>query len=314
MGRSVVVVVLLTVLVGCASETRPDAAPSATPVLIDDAPPLIVASGSKIYQYVNGRRDDLHRLSKGTVALALSGPDANGLVVQQELKDHSNVLRVIGGKESTFADNAGLVEAAFINDAPSVVYARCEESEGGETKGDLIIRKLGSTREKKLADSCGPEYGVGRVSFGGDVFVVSATSDLTEVFRFYKPDGTLVEDRPNPTDDLPYNEPPFMTEAVLSPDGKTLAYFEGPDTSGRGSGAKTTGWQLVVQDQGSGKETVRLKLDDPKEGFVRLDYDGDWVVISEGSDASVRLVDTSTNDPKEIALEGVDGIASIMRS
>jgi hypothetical protein len=310
-------VIALILFAGCTSdEPSPSTSGSPVPVVIDDLAPLVVANGSEVSQYVNGESQTIHRLSDGDAALALSGPDAEGIVVQQRFDDRSNIVHVVDGRTETVVENAGLLDSALVDGAPTVVYATCNDAMGEERQGDIVLFDITSERKRALADACAIEYGVGRVSFGGGVFVVSATSDLTEVFRFYEPDGSLVEDRPNPTKDLPYNEPPFMSDAVLEADGSSLAYLEAPDVSGlAGGGEKRSGrFNAVVVDQGTGKETARVALPDPATQYQRLDYDGRWIVLSQGADEPVRVVDISADDAEAIEIAGARGVASIMRN
>ena len=189
-----------------------------------------------------------------------------------------------------------------------------QRAPGEERQGDIVLFDVVSADKRVLADACGTEYGVSRASFGGGVFVVSATSDLTEVFRFYEPDGTVVKGRPNPTDDLKYNEPPFMSDAVLEANGSSLAYLEAPDISGvTGAEQKRSGrFNVVVVDQKTGEETARVAVPDPATQYQRLDYDGRWIVLSQAGEP-VRVVDTDADDPEAIEID-VEGIASIMRS
>ena len=301
---------------GCTSDGSPEPA-RGTPdtAVVDDLVPLTVANGAEIARFVDGRSEALFRFSEGDAALALSGPEGEGIVAQQRFDDRSDVVRIVDGRSETIAKNAGLLGTAVVEGTPMVVYATCNEAPGKERRGDIVLFDVRTSDTRRLADACGVEYGVSRVSFGGGVFVASATSDLTEVFRFYEPDGDEVEDRPNPTDDLPYNEPPFLSDAVLSPDGSSLAYLEAPDVSGvTGSQQKRSGdFNVVVIDERKGNELARVKLPDPATQYRRLDYDGRWLVISEGEGARVRVVDTDADDPRQVAI-GAEGIASIMRS
>ena len=311
--RRGIIALLGLALVGCSSGD-PGTSPSPSAVVIEDLAPLIVANGSTISQYVDGKAETLQELEEGDAALALSGPNAEGIVVQQRFDDRSNIIRIIDGRTEAIAENAGLLDSALVEDAPTVVYAKCNDSTEVEAKGDVVLFDITSKRTRTLTVACAPEYGVSRASFGGGVFVVSATSDLTEVFRFYEPDGKQVKGRPNPTDDLKYNEPPFMSDAALEADGSSLAYLEAPDISGvTGAEQKRSGrFEVVVVDQKSGKESSRIAVPDPATQYQRLDYDGRWIVLSQAGEP-VSVVDTDADEPEATEL-GIEGIASIMRS
>lgn len=148
------------------------------------------------------------------------------------------------------------------------------------------------------------------------MIVASATCDLTECFNFYRPDETELEDRPDPTEDLEYNAPPFMAQAVLSPDGRSLAYLEGPDIDGAVDPEKRVGeWELVAQDQTDGEELVRLVVAPTDVEIVWLDFDGRWAVLSveteTGDPTKLLVVDTRADEPAALQLEDVVGVATI---
>jgi hypothetical protein len=317
--RRAAALVWLLLLASCGTDHGPQTGPAIT----DGLPPLIVFSGQRVWRYADGAERELFELDEGTVALALHGP-RDGIVIQQQLEESSNVLRVMGDDAEIVERDAELFETATIADVPSVVYGKCAEVEGGN-EGDILVRELTSGHTRSIGMNCGPEYGVTSVSFGGDTFVTSAGCDLSECVSFASVDGDRVE-RKSPTDDLPYNDAPYMRDASLSPDGKLLAYLEGPDVSGRTPEKETGDWTLVVLEQPSGEEQIRVPFARRDRYVNRLDFDGRWAILSfadrevefgqwsgiaEGEPGPVAAIDTTADEPslRELGFRGVATIA-----
>ena len=276
---------------------------------------MLVAKGPLLQRYAKGRITKLHEVERGVVVVAVADP-RSGTLFQTRDAGENAIWRLSAGKRSPIVRVAELHDAGTIAGKPWVIFSRCNRPPDDEPFGSVSVLELGSSARRNVTDACRVEFNVTRVSVGGDVLAVSAHADLTETFRFYDINGGELA-RPNPSKDLPYNEPPLLIQAVLSPDGKTLAYLEGPDTSGVSGDTDTRvgGWVLVVQDQRSGRNVVRVRLAPPAgerdfRDFVRLDFDGRWAVLSEAGDRPVRVVDTSDARPREVALSKVRGVAS----
>lgn len=308
-----------------ASTGEPTESGSARRTGREGVPPLLAFNDKRAWRYSDGTRQDVFELDDGTIALALPGP-RDGIVVQQKLETSSNILRVIGDDTSVLVRDAELFDVAVIGGAASLLYGRCVNAKGtreGEEE-DMFVRELTSGRERSIGMSCGPEYGVARVSFGGDAFAVSAGCDLSECIKFVAVDGDAFE-RPSPTDDVPYNDPPYMRDATFSPDGKLLAYLEGPDSPGLEPEEVVGDWTLVVLEQPSGEERLRFTFAEKDRYVNRLDFDGRWAIVSfargrtglgqwsgiaEGEPGPVAAIDTTADAPAVREL-GFDGVASI---
>ncbi len=159
------------------------------------------------------------------------------------------------------------------------------------------------------------------------MIVTSATADLTESFEFFRPDGTGVKGRANPTDDLEYNQPPYMSDAVLSPDGDWLAYLEGPDTSFESPQKPVGSWVAVVLSQETGRERLRVKVANRDRCISWLDFDGRWLVMSRTEKARSEhgpfcgvpgtkplpaiVLDTQSKPLELVELQEVIGVATI---
>jgi hypothetical protein len=274
---------------------------------------LLVAYGRLVQRYADGKIETLHELEAGGVAVVVSDP-RGGVLFQRREGTRGDIFSLAGRERTHIQANATLEDAAVIDGVPSVLYTTCIRRPQREPEGYVYVMELEGQTSRRIADACRPEFFVMRVSFGGDVVVLSASSDLTEAFEFYALDGRELTERPDPTKDLPYNEPPLLIQAVLSPDGTSLAYLEGPDVSGIAGGGdvRVGDWALVVQDQRSGRETLRLDLARPADerGFARLDFDGRWAALSQSGNRPVRVVDTKDARPREIKLRDVRGVAS----
>lgn len=273
---------------------------------------MLVANGSVLQRYAKGKISKLQQLERGVVVVAVPDP-RGGTLFQARDAGEDSIWRSSGGNRALIVRVAVLHDAGTIAGKPWVIFSRCHRPAQDEPFGSVSALQLGSMLRRKVTDACRVEFGVTRVSVGGDVLAVSAHADLTESFRFYDLDGEELK-RPNPSEDLPYNEPPLLIQAVLSPDGDELAYLSGPDVSGIAGGGDTRvgKWVLVVQDQRTGRDVVRVPLAPPagERDFVRLDFDGRWAVLSEVGDRPVRVVDTSDARPREVALSKVRGVAS----
>jgi hypothetical protein len=304
--------VILLLVVSCTNGPEPSPRPTPSPVLIEGLPPLLTALGRLAQRYADGKLETLTSLDKGGVALVVSDP-RGGVLFQGVKPLEGMIFRLMDGKRSTVKTNASLQDALVIDGAPSLVFSTCVDRPNSEPEGYVYVMDLESGRTRRLTDACRAEFFVSRVSVGGDTVVTTASSDLTEAFNYVTTDGRELADLPNPTDELPYNEPPRLLEAVLSPDGTELAYLEGPDSSGIAGDLKLIGgWVLVVLDQETGEERLRLKLAPPADelGFVHLDFDGRWAVVSQALSRPIRVIDTQSDQPREIKLRNVKGTAS----
>jgi len=118
--------------------------------------------------------------------------------------------------------------------------------------------------------------------------VATAWSDLTEWIGFVDIDGNVVT-LPSPTDELPYNSPPYVTAATISFDGSTLYWAEGPDwgfdTETNESGPVAGEWVLRGADIETGEERLYWPLSESVLDSAELniesieDLDG-WILIN----------------------------------
>jgi hypothetical protein len=238
-------------------------------------------------------------------AFAISGDDSGGLVVARRTagdvaaetawaratdeiwwEPASGVLGVEPLLLDTRDAHAVVLLDAFVDDDGeiAVIYGEVPSPgglDGAET--NVWLQRFGQPRSDAVALGwfAGIEHGVDAANRGGDRIAVSAGADLGEVFTFYDLAGNELDLPNNPvTVGHRYNEPPWYQHVSLAPDGRTLAFIEGPDWD---STTETTigDWELVVVDLDSGDETARITLfERGTETVTHLDFDGTWAVVS----------------------------------
>ncbi|MEM9464507.1 MAG: hypothetical protein AAGA90_04010 [Actinomycetota bacterium] len=129
-----------------------------------------------------------------------------------------------------------------------------------------------------------PEYGTTHVDVVGDQAVVTAWADLTEYVGYVDLGGASV-DRPSPTGDLGYNQPPFVTAATFSPDGGRVTWAEGPDWDGATGDTVEAPWVVHSMDLATGETvltwTVSEPLRDVNQQLLWSIHDlGDHIVVN----------------------------------
>lgn len=300
------------VLGACATET--DLAAGSSPNPTPSGPPhLLVASGSSVSRWEEGASTELGSVG-GRARLAVDAGDAGVLVEALDGDEETKIVFLDDPDEpldTPRADRVTLFEAPVVDGEAHVLYATYAEDP--EPTGDVLLQGLEEGDRRRVAPAAAVEFSVSRASYGRVLIVLSAVADLTEDFSYYLPDGTEVIERPDPTDGLVYNAPPFMTQAVLGADGRSLAYLEGPDWDPEAEAA-VGDWELVVIDQADGDERVRLEVAPGDEEALWLDFDGRWAVFSRAEEQEplpVLLVDTLADDPEPRDLE-VRGTATIL--
>ncbi len=296
----------------------------------DGLPALIVSNGSDVSRY---RRGDPTRMAtvEGTARIAFATGAAT-VIVQRDF-DRTSRSQFVSFRRGAQAETldvgrapyVSLMDVATIDSTRSLLFTTYYAP--AETSGYLYVQGIDNGRRRRVTVAHAPEYGLTRASYGGGVIATSASADLTEMFQFFRPDGTEVKDPPSPTDKLPYGQPPYMTDAVLSPDGKALAYLEGPDWDQQ-TEKEVGDWVLVVRDQTNGREIHRVKVADGRMCVPWLDFDGRWAVLSRatlgrdehgyeycdapGSRArSVAVLDTHADELELVELMDIVGVATI---
>jgi hypothetical protein len=301
---------------------------------VDGLPPLMVANGSEVQRHRSGDATLIGGVS-GTAAVAFAA--GSSVVVEAVMAgDRSRLIRLGPGgrKQVVDAGNAQQIrlhDVALIDGEHRILlttYVGDENTARSEDWGYLYVQEIDGPGRRRVTVAYAPEFGIGRASYGGGVIVTSATADLTESFEFFRPNGSPVKGLPNPTDDLEYNQPPYMSDAVFSPDGKWLAYLEGPDTSFDSPEKPVGRWVAVVLNQKTGRERLRVEVAKPELCVSWVDFDGRWLVFSRTTKARgdaaipvcgvtgvkplrVLALDTESKPLELVELTNVAGVATI---
>lgn len=286
---------------------------------LGDEPPLVVASGAEVLRVDGGVVHTLTTLPAGTAAYAAVGDGHGSVAIGREWDDDSNppdlLLLTAEGLEVIDPGIEGaattLFDCAFMSSATNVLYGIYEPGAEG---GDVALKQLGPEGTTYfIAVASAPEYSVSTASIAAGTVVTSATADLTESISFYGLDGGE-QDGYTPTDSIPYNMPPYLSDAVLSPDGGEFAYLSGPDWNGETQEPHVGRWEVVVADR-EGDERLRLPFAERDARITRLDFDGRWAVISmrsaDDEPASPLLIDTLAAEPTGRLLSEVTGTVTI---
>lgn len=322
------------------AENAPETSEAQTAVVEDapgpwilDAEPLANAAGPPRMLVADG--NTITRIDRG-VAVEVADPerrigralgDGDGLVIYEEIEtDRDGVdtaVRLIqldaDGTTTTLKIGAHrsvqLHDLFRVDGHTAVLYGlfRDPTDVDDEVTGRVLFHDLLTGEVVPLADAAGPEYFVSHASAADEVVALTATADLTELVEFRDWSGAPV-DRPSPTDDLEYNQPPFITSAVLSPDGSEIATVEGPDVAGFSEDGDELvgGWDVVIDDRDG--EQLRLTIADQSLAWVTIDFDGRWLLVSGGTtDGPVTplLIDTEATDLASYLLDGVVGDAQL---
>ena len=286
-----------------------------------DTPMLLVTEGPEVTRLASGRVSRVGAV-EGTAGVAVG--DGLGTVVVEVVQSGAQgrpvpvrLVRFEDGRtiplDTAPADQVHLYDAVIVNGASHILYGAARLPDDDEPSGDVVFHNLAAGKRRGLVRAFGPEFFTHRGSAAADIIVTSASSDLTETFAFHRFDGSDAGGWRNPTDGLGYNMPPSLTDAVLSPAGDRLAYLSGPDWDGT-TQQRVGRWELVVVAS-DGKEIHRLALARMDRELTRLDFNGQWAVISstspDGTPQPPLLIDTRADHPVGRILSAVVGTATI---
>ena len=265
--------------------------------------PIIVADGKTIGRIVDGVIEPVGVLD-GTVTVAYG--DGHGTYAAEV----EGRLVVLYGGEQRVVDSERpgrvvLYDLLWHEGAPHALYGVREDD--GEPSGPIVLHDLDTGQREELGRGYAPEWHTSTVSVRNGLVAVSSTADLTEVVEIRPVDGRADEDAWTPTKDLEYNAPPFVSSAVLAPDGETIAWLSGPDHDGMTNQPDVGSWEVVVADL-AGNERHRIALDVDDEVPSQLDYDGTRVLVSRrtgDAPASPLLIDLPNGTQGRLPINGV---------
>ncbi|MEJ7561808.1 MAG: hypothetical protein WKF45_04690 [Ilumatobacteraceae bacterium] len=193
-----------------------------------------------------------------------------------------------------------------------------------ETYGTFEIIDVAGDTVVELPEPNGPEYGVLSVTISADVIAVAESSDASERLTYYDADGALLtryDPNTNGTpedssdDPIQYGLPPSSINPIQLA-GDEVAWLEGPET---GFAPERTGdWQLVVADQATGNERVRVQIGVLDDDFRSADTDGRWLVVNFGDFEEGQLESPPTRsllidlaDPQLVPLAVCAGLTDV---
>ena len=213
------------------------------------------------------------------------GDGAGGLVV---LRDGAVLRAGAGGTETVLLDVASLAaeygpttvrleDVAPVDGSPRAVVVIGYGQEYPEIFEEVLLVDLDSGAVESAYKREAVESHMTRVSVAGGTMVVSWTFEGGTYFEYLDTSGLPVEVAAPYDGGVPggiADGPIAITQAVLSPDGATLAYLELDTGAAFQPGAAV---DLVLWDLGTGSERRRIEV--PLEDEARMDYDGNRVVI-----------------------------------
>lgn len=264
--------------------------------------PIIVADDRTIGRIVDGVIEPVGVLD-GTVTVAYG--DGHGTYAAQ-VEDRLVVLyageqRVV---EPEWPGSVILYDLVWHEGAPHALYGVREDD--GEPSGPIVLHDLDTDEQRDLGRGYAPEWHTSTVSLRNGLLAMSSTADLTEVVEIRPVGEDADEDAWTPTKDLEYNMPPFISSAVLAPDGETIAWLSGPDHDGMTNQPDVGSWEVVVADL-AGNERHRIALDVDDEVPAELDYDGTRVLVSRrtgDAPASPLLIDLAEGTSGRLPING----------
>jgi hypothetical protein len=197
-----------------------------------------------------------------------------------------------GGGPKGSISRAILFDLVPTSQGPAILYGAISAETGRATS--IVLLDIGSDTRTTIADVATDSFSAFRGAAANGRVISSARIDGGQRIETWAIDGKGPIERYSPTAGDGTGAS-FTGPAVLSPDGKKIAWIEGPDPSKTGSNRKGD-WKLVVGNADSGDESLRLKLGPASESFIWLDWDGSWAIISRGFGKPAEVVHTTESD------------------
>ncbi len=198
---------------------------------------------------------------------------------------------------------------------------------GGHVFGDVYVEFSSGRRRSvgvagdliDLVTSAAPAAhrpGAGRFEA---VVALGRLIDAAEDFAYKDLRGGTVPGLYDPNTRGPFG-PPLFTTPILSPNGVSLSWVEGPE---RERSQFVGNWKLVVADSETGTESLRVRVGRNGEELHHADYDGRYWVgtfsrrmdrAPRAGELRVRVVDVGAASPRAVAARCSSGfLASIDR-
>lgn len=204
-----------------------------------------------------------------------------------------------GGPKGTIK-NAVLFDLVLTKQGPAILYGKIDTAADPVVASSVLLFDIGSGDSTSIAEVKADSFNALHGSAGNGAVVASAIDANGQVISTWASDGKGAIERYSPPVALD-GSAQFFGWAVLSADGKKLAWLEGPDPSKKGNKRKGS-WKLVIATADEGTESLRLTLGPASDNFVWLDWDGSWAVLSRGFGKPAVAIHTTedTAEPQNI--------------
>ena len=144
-----------------------------------------------------------------------------------------------GGPKGTIK-KAVLFDLLPTKQGPQILYGSIDTSSDTAVVNTISLFDIGSGESSVVTTVSTGAFSAFRASAGNGVVASSARTETGPNIASWAIDGKGAVERFSPTEANP-DSAQFFGPAVLSPDGKEIAWFEGPDPSKKGSSRKEIG-------------------------------------------------------------------------
>jgi hypothetical protein len=205
----------------------------------------------------------------------------------------------------------------------AVLFVVLPAPPGTENQAPITVYDVASGSRRDFGFGTGADSGTSRVSTDGRFIVASENADMGVSLSYYNVDGTDAVGLPDLSSQMKAYPSDDVVQLVFSPDGKRLAYLDGPAyvplPTDFGPDPNDH-WALVVVDVETGHELQRTVLSTGQDEYTWLDYDGRWAVASRTTCArgwtdcvtrAAVVVDTQAPHPTPAQIPGAPGTTTL---
>jgi hypothetical protein len=228
----------------------------------------------------------------GTIRRALPAPDGVlWLEVGRGRNDRVVGAFLEGALRWMRTGQVTLQAVGTLNDRSLAAITNSANPEADDVYGTFEMIDSTKTVVAAIPDPYSHTGSVWSVSIVNDVIGVGRVSDLGEDFNYYDATGSPIDRYDPNTNGTPDDPSDDRIQYAMAPDPvqpfqlsrSDVAWLEGPGfNAGDGSGRRVGNWQLVIADQASGDERVRMQIGGVDEDFRSADTDGRWLVVNFG--------------------------------
>ncbi len=216
-----------------------------------------------------------------------------------------------------------------LNDRSVAAITNSANPEANDVYGTFEMIDSTKTVVAAIPDPYSHTGSVWSVSIVNDVIGVGRVDDLGEGFIYYDATGSPIDRYDPNTNGTPDDPSDDRIQYSMAPDPvqpfqlsrSDVAWLEGPGggfKNGDASGRRVGNWQLVIADQASGDERLRMQIGGVDEDFRSADTDGRWLVVNFGDfeerqleSPPSRSVIIDLSDPEPTPLDVCDGFTDV---